>query len=147
MKTLLFVSLPLDELISSLLSNLHCTCGITPKRVTSGGIHLRVWTTQLRRNIAAVANTESNLTDRESNPRPPAPIAIYANCPVPMHLPPRCQYFQWELELLYVRSFQLAAVCVQLIVMEFRWPSVTPLRSVPPIEAALVRGEHTGMLG
>ena len=34
----------------------HYTRGITPKRVTSGGIHLRGWATQLRRNVATVAS-------------------------------------------------------------------------------------------
>ena len=40
------------------------TGGITPKRVTSGGVHLRasVWATQFRINVAAFGNTVSNLT-------------------------------------------------------------------------------------
>ena len=37
-------------------SNLHYTRGIKPKRVMSGGARLSSWTTQLRRNIAAVAS-------------------------------------------------------------------------------------------
>ena len=40
--------------------NLHYTRAITPKRVTSGGAHLRglisAWATQLQRNIPAVAS-------------------------------------------------------------------------------------------
>ena len=37
-------------------SNLYHTLGITPKRVTSGGVHLRAWGIQLQRNVAEAAS-------------------------------------------------------------------------------------------
>ena len=52
---LFFVTLLLEQKSKS---NLHYTRGITPKRVTSGGAHLRGLAPglQLRRNVAAVAS-------------------------------------------------------------------------------------------
>ena len=56
---------------------------ITPKRITSGGAHLRNLAPEQLHNYEetpqrwrAVGDTVSNLT-RESNPRHPAPITMY----------------------------------------------------------------------
>ena len=63
-------------------SNLHCTCVITPKRVTKGGAHLRGFargqhsseeTSQRRR---AIGDIVSDLTDLGIEPKLPAPISI-----------------------------------------------------------------------
>ena len=43
---------------------------------------LSAWTTQLRRNIAAVAILCWTCSTRESNPRPPAPIAMCSTSPL-----------------------------------------------------------------
>ena len=64
------------------IQNLHYTRGIMLKRVTSGGIHLRGLgpgqhsSEETSQQWRAIGDTVSNLTDRESNPRPLASIAM-----------------------------------------------------------------------
>ena len=54
------------------------TCGITPKRITSGGAHLRDLTPgELRRNVATVGDTMSDLTGPGNEPQTTAPIAMH----------------------------------------------------------------------
>ena len=58
-------------------SNLHYTRGITPKRVTSGGVHLRGLTPgQHSSEETSQRGTLSDLPAWESDPRPFAPIAV-----------------------------------------------------------------------
>ena len=52
----------MSKLITFLHKNLHHARGITPKRVTNGGAHLRGWTAQQRHSGGEPLTTVSDLT-------------------------------------------------------------------------------------
>ena len=63
-------------------SNFHYTRGITPKRMTSGGVHIRGLvpgqhsSDETSQRWRAVGDTASDLSCLGDEPRPPAPLAI-----------------------------------------------------------------------